>query len=505
MRGFVRGAVGLGTAAALLVGAVAVAPVASAAQQDGSINTQSDPGSGLAPDPGAAITSVQQADGKVVIGGYFLTYNGAAAHAIARVNPDGSLDSTFAAGTGFGNGSVSALAIQPNGQILAGGQFFDYDGVARAFLVRINPDGSVDPDFNNGAGFNHQVSALAVLPDGDILVAGDFDTYNDEPVGPMVRLNSDGSLDRAFKAEGGIEGASVQTIAPQPDGDIMIGGNFLNYGSSGANSIARMKRNGAVDPSFKGGSGFHDPMGAPAGLVQRITSIGNDLLVVGNFDRYRGNPASSIIRLNQDGSVDQSLNTGSGFDGQINQATLQPNGLIVAIGNFNAYRDQAVHGIIRLYPSGDVDRTFDSGTGFDSSVSTMQLLPTGKAVIGGFFSMFADVARNGIAGVNVYDASSKVQQPQKACKDIFPKRIKRSGDTVVLNKACRTNAGFWIKPRIVGKKLRGDVRPLYRVIHGKNGKVTIRTYGTRLDLRITYKAPATSDYLSFYKTRVYHT
>lgn len=484
---------------------VAGTPVA-AATADGSIDAQFVPGSGLAPDPGAAVTSVQQPDGKVVIGGYFLTYSGLAARAIARVNPNGSLDSSFVTGLGFGTGSVAALAIQPNGQILAGGQFFEYNGVARAFLVRINPDGSVDPTFNNGSGFNHQVSALAVLRNGDILVAGDFDTYNDAPVGPMIRLNSDGSLDPGFTAEDGIEGAAVQTIAPQSDGDIMIGGIFDHYGSSAANSIARLKSNGTVDPSFVGGSGFHDPMGAPTGLVQRITSIGNDLLVVGNFDRYRNIAASSIIRLNQNGSIDASLNTGSGFDGQINQAWLQPNGLIVAIGNFSSYRDQPAHGMIRLNPSGDVDRSFDAGAGFTSPVSTMQLLPTGKAVVGGFFTTFADVDRVGITGVNVYDASSKVQQPQKACFGrIFPKRIKRAGDTVVLRKACRTNAGLRITPRIVGKKLRGDVRPAYRVIRGANGKVVIRTYGKRLAVRITYRAPATDDYLSFYKTRVYRT
>ena len=485
----------------------AVSP-AAAQDADGSIDTQFNPGSGLAPDPGAAITSVQQPDGKVVIGGYFLTYNGTSAHAIARVNPDGSLDSTFNSGAGFGTGSVAALAIQPNGQILAGGQFFDYDGVARSFLARINPDGSLDQSFNNGVGFNRQVSALAVLRNGDILVAGDFDQYNDETVGPMVRLNSDGSLDRGFHSEDGIEGAAVQTIAPQADGDIMIGGIFGHYGSSDANSIARLKANGSVDPSFSGGAGFHDPMGAPNGLVQSITSIGNDLLVTGNFDRYKNTAASSIIRLNQDGTIDPSFATGSGFDGQINEAVLQPNGMIVVIGNFNNYRDQSARGILRLSPSGDRDRSFDAGTGFNSPVSTMQLLPTGKAVVGGFFSMYADVSRVGIVGVNIYDASSHVQKPQKSCGKIFPKRIKRSGDTVVLRKACRTSAGLRIKPHIVsiGKKSRGDVsRVTYRVIHGKGGKVTIRTYGKRLELRITYKAPATPDYLPFNRTRTYHT
>ena len=123
---------------------------------------------------------VQQPDGKILVGGGFTTYNGATENRIIRLNSNGTKDTSFNTGTGF-NDYVFSIALQPDGKILVGGGFTTYNGAAENRVVRLNPDGTKDNSFNTGTGFNSSVQSIALQPDGKILIGGSFITYKELP------------------------------------------------------------------------------------------------------------------------------------------------------------------------------------------------------------------------------------------------------------------------------------------------------------------------------------
>ena len=112
----------------------------------------------------------------IYIGGEFTTYQGTTRNCIARLNTDGSYDSTFNIGTGF-DSAVQSVAIQQDGKIVVGGWFTTYQGTVRNRIARLNADGSYDSTFNIGTGFNDAVFSVAIQQDGKIVVGGGFTTY----------------------------------------------------------------------------------------------------------------------------------------------------------------------------------------------------------------------------------------------------------------------------------------------------------------------------------------
>jgi uncharacterized delta-60 repeat protein len=118
-----------------------------------------------------------QPDGKILLGGGFTTINGITRKNIARINANGSVDNSFNPGTGPDR-AVDAIALQPNGTVLIGGSFTNVNGTPRPRIARFNADGTLDTSFNAGTGVDARVSAIAVQPDSNVLIAGDFLTVN---------------------------------------------------------------------------------------------------------------------------------------------------------------------------------------------------------------------------------------------------------------------------------------------------------------------------------------
>ena len=179
---------------------------------------------------GEVLATVIQPDGKIVIGGRFSSVNGIARNNIARLNGDGTLDRTFADQPAQGvNGQVSALAIQPEGGILVGGTFTQAGQVETLNLARYNADGSIDQSFGGAdgteSGANGSVYALAVQPDGKIVVGGNFSTIFGQPRRSIARLNADGTLDAPVTAQNALSG-TVRAVASGSDGSFVVGGQF---------------------------------------------------------------------------------------------------------------------------------------------------------------------------------------------------------------------------------------------------------------------------------------
>ena len=319
-----------------------------------------------------------QSDGKILVGGAFTGYSGTTANYIIRLFSDGSIDNTFNTGTGFNN-LVFSIAIQSDDKILVGGAFTDYNGTTANNIIRLNTNGSIDNTFNTGTGFNGVLYSIVIQSDDKILVGGQFADYNGTTANYIIRLNSNGSVDNTFNTGTGFDD-EVRSIAIQSDDKILVGGQFTDYNGTTANNIIRLNTDGSVDNTFNYGTGFDN-------LVYSI-AIQSDgkILVGGEFTVYNGTGTNNIIRLNTDGSVDNTFNTGTGFDGTVLSIAIQSDGKILVGGQFTDYNGTGVNYIIRLSTDGSVDYDINYGTDFNSEVRSIAIQSDGNIMVGGAFT-----------------------------------------------------------------------------------------------------------------------
>lgn len=334
---------------------------------------------------------VLQSDGKVIVGGNFTTYNGVAINRIIRLNTDGTIDSGFNVGTGANN-TVSAIAVQPDGKIIIGGNFTNYNGVAKNRIARLNSDGSLDVSFT-GTGANNLVAAIVLQSDGKIIIGGNFTTYNGTAKARIVRLNSNGALDTSFVTGTGAN-ALVSAIVVQPDGKILTGGSFTTYNGSTVNRLARLNTDGSVDAGFILGTGASDY------ILTIVLQSDNKIVIGGNFVTYNGVTANKITRLNADGTLDTGFNSGTGANNVVRSMIMQSDGRIVVGGSFTSYNGVVQNRIIRLNNDGTLDSGFNSGTGLNNLVAAIALQSNNEIIIGGSFTTCNAVSRNRLARLN---------------------------------------------------------------------------------------------------------
>ncbi|MBE0641529.1 MAG: T9SS type A sorting domain-containing protein [Bacteroidales bacterium] len=183
-------------------------------------------------------TSAVLPGNKILLAGNFTTYQGMPAGRIIQLNADGSIDTSFQPGQGL-SGLAHTLTIQPDGRILVGGAFSQAAGQPRSRIARLMPDGSLDTSFNPGAGANGGVRIISLQADGKILIGGDFSTYDGVAVNRIARLLPDGSLDTTFLNQGGTNG-TVKTLTLQADGRIIVGGFVTNLLGVSAGRVGRL-------------------------------------------------------------------------------------------------------------------------------------------------------------------------------------------------------------------------------------------------------------------------
>ncbi len=369
---------------------------------DGSLDAIFNPGTGPS---NLVSTTAVQADGKIIIVGGFTTFNGISRNHIARLNADGSLDATFNPGTGA-NSTVSTTALQLDGKIIIGGEFTSYNSTSRNKIARLNADGSLDATFNPGTGPNESVWTTAVQADDKIIIGGVFTTYNGTSRRHIARLNANGTLEESFNPVLGANGW-VYTIALQADGKIIIGGSFTSCNGTQRNCIARLNGDGSLDATFNIGAGAN-------GTVQTIALQADGKIIIGgNFTSYNGTSRNKIARLNADGGLDTSFNSGSGIGLQLNgtsthvgSTAIQPDGKIIIGGRFSSYNGIVRRHIARLNDNGSLDQTFNPGIegeesfGYAVYVENLLLQPDNKIIIGGVFNSLNGISRSGIARLN---------------------------------------------------------------------------------------------------------
>lgn len=369
-----------------------LAIAASAFAQDGTLDTTFNVGTGFS--GGTVLTTVVQSDNKIIAGGNFTDFNGAVKNRIVRLNTNGTLDTTFNIGTGFNN-VVWSSAIQSDGKIIVGGDFSQFNGTITNRIARLNVNGTLDIGFNLGTQFNNSIRALKIQSDGKIIVGGAFTDFNGTTRNRIARLNTDGTLDTIFNSAGAGFDATIRSIAIQTDGKIIVGGDFINFNGAIANHIARLNTDGTLDTNFISGTMFND-------VVWALEVLSNGKIVAGgSFTDFNGTIRNRIARLNTNGTLDITLNSGTGFNNSIWALKIQSDGKIITAGQFefNGTGNTGNY-IARLNIDGTFDTSFDAGTGFNDWVYATTIQADGKIIAVGRFTEFNGVSRSGIARLN---------------------------------------------------------------------------------------------------------
>lgn len=344
---------------------------------------------------------VPQSDGTILIGGGFTSINGETGYALARLNADGSLDQFLGDGLKSGPGGVGSIAMTADGKIIVGGGFTKAIGWARNRIARLNADGTLDDTFANGLdGPDDRVNALAVQSDGKIVIGGVFSMVNGETRNKIARLNPDGSLDHGFGGSGvpGYDENAVFAVATQPDGKVIIGGDFRVVDGKARNFLARLHTDGTVDMAFP-----NAPPGPNATVVAIAEETDGKILIGGGFTIIQDEPRNRIARLMADGSLDGSFGQGlAGANGTVSTIAVQDDGRILIGGAFTEFNGQTANRIARLNPDGALDATFANGlSGANDFVSAILVQENDKILIAGRFSTINDEPRPGLARLNL--------------------------------------------------------------------------------------------------------
>ena len=333
-----------------------------------------------------------QPDGKILIGGGFSTYGGVVTGPLARLNPNGTLDVAFSTPGVLGiNGQVTAIALQPDGKILVGGIVLAGAGTGK--LVRLNPSGTVDSGFNIGTGADGPVRAVLVQPDGKIVVGGQFTNIDGHYVAGLTRLNANGSADFSFNpgGSGTTRLYAVRSLALQPDGKLLVGGDFTTYNGAAVAQPMRLVATGTPDATFQSTIG-------PNCQVRKVRIRANgDLLVAGYFSPPSGQRFGSVLRLSDTGVRDASFGTPGGSGILCNDAVDWTGGQVLTGGNFRTYPlaptgQFPVAYLALLAPNGLLDTSFNLPLAVRGTLTRVVPLNTGQLLLQGDFTTLNGMA-----------------------------------------------------------------------------------------------------------------
>lgn len=481
-----------------------LAPLVSKAQEginDASFN-KTDQKSGQGPNNTVSVSAVQ-ADNKIIIAGDFTKYNGSNANGLARLDMNGKFDKSFRVGDGA-DGIIKSIAIQTNERIIIAGGFTEYKGSTANKIARLKKNGNIDRSFSCGSGPNAFISQVVLLPNGKILIAGEFTEYDGHVALGIVRLNGNGSFDNTFEAVITDTISGIHQIALQQDGNIMVAGKMQHSGAfNNGYVLIRLNANGKRDYSFKLMEALSGDITTTVnaikvedngnillsvktrdagsavpyrGYLSRFDSQGNSLDSKGLFNInsmhvlndgkilacgfenvgwgeyqkkvvrlnndlsidstflfkdnkiYRNRDGvniqtssiqidgkivfggtffeindlmtNNISRLNADGSFDHTFNQHAGFNGPVLASVEYMNRKLIIGGDFSRYNYQFISNIVRLKENGNVDPSFNTGSGTNGKVNTVVVQKNGKIIIGGKFTSYNGNNCTNIARLN---------------------------------------------------------------------------------------------------------
>ena len=355
---------------------------------------------------GTVNTLAVQADGKIILGGAFTTYDGTSSPRLARITSAGFLDATFTTNIGTGaNGAVNAVAVQGDGKILLGGFFTSFNGTAVNRIIRLNTDGTTDATFatNIGVAANAVVTALAVQTDGKIVVVGAFTSFAGTAINRVARLASTGVLVATFATNVAAAASDVvnAVVIQSSDGKILLGGYFATFAGTAVYCIIRLNTDGTNDVGFVPNIG--------AGVIYAVNSMAvqaDGKIILGGlfYTPFSSTYTSNALRLNTDGTTDTSFiaAVGGSVNAQINAVAVQVDGKIVLSGGFVTFNSTATYSVVRLNTDGTTDTSFvtNTGTASNEQINAIVVQSDQRILLGGAFTSFNGVATNEIIRID---------------------------------------------------------------------------------------------------------
>ncbi|MGF6214449.1 IPTL-CTERM sorting domain-containing protein [Comamonas sp. 4034] len=371
---------------------------------------------------------VKDNTGRVVVGGAFTTVEGQSGYqGVARFNADDSLDTSFKVTT---NSYVRTVAVQSDGKILIGGDFNYVTGTGSASAVtssgiaRLNADGTVDSTFHNVPLFkvNSPVRSIVVQPNGKILVGGYFTSFDGVPRSYLVRLNTDGTQDGSFAA---LPNNQVEDIKLLADGKIVIAGSFTQVQGTSIRGVARLNADGTLDNTFvPNANNPAAPNGSSGGLFpvyQIAIQADNKIVVNGGPLKFADEWHRGVVRLNTDGTPDSAFNPFINDWGYAvalqtvgGEEKILAGGRFTVVGQRDIATDAPVgtdivrRGIARFNADGTVDADFDTSNGTDLPVLAVLPNNDGTVYIGGQFTSVTGMVRRGIARLKELDPTTQI-------------------------------------------------------------------------------------------------
>jgi uncharacterized delta-60 repeat protein len=328
----------------------------------------------------ATVTSIAvQADGKVLVGGDFTKFAGTTRGRLVRLNANGTVDTGYATATGTGaDATVQAITLQSDGKALVAGDFVNFNGQVVRRLVRLNTSGSRDATLTAGTAADGPIRAVAVQADNKIVVGGYFTKFNGQPRNRIARLTTNGTLEDAFDTGGTVStdftiqttNGSTSAILSDTTGlqpSTTYGIYTTDTSAIGKTAHVVFTTGSDVDPD----SGNVSPqitlskpaaaasVDAPVTIVLRGAAGGgirsllvqpdSKIIVVGSFKTFDGKTSNQIARLKKDGSRDSLFATGSGVGGyRVDAVARQADGQLLMGGDFFSYNGNPRNRIVRL-------------------------------------------------------------------------------------------------------------------------------------------------------------
>lgn len=353
-------------------------------------------------------------DGRLVIGGELLVDGSATPKKLLRLSPDGAVDPAFHQGVSGSQGfeHVAALALGLDGKVLVLGRREEILLPEPLDLHRLLDDGTLDPAFRSGLASRKvpylENARIVVQPDGRILVLGSSlaGGLGDWP--GIVRLNPDGSPDDSFDPGSGAtfvyphsperRYTGIRAAAVQPDGGILIGGQFTRYRDGSRAGLARLLPDGLLDPDFpQTGFGINADQRPPPDAHLRALALRPDggILVGGSFDWVDGVRRSRLAWLLEDGGFDKFADPGvQWFGNGVEVMVAQPDGGILIGGCGGTGNGSA--GLARVTAEGGLDPRLVTALG---CVRFITVQPGGNLIVGGDFTEDEDVPQRYLARV----------------------------------------------------------------------------------------------------------
>ncbi len=375
----------------------------------------------------------EQTDGKFLFAGAFAEANGDLRNGIVRYNPDGSVDQTFNPPLFYSfafSRLITAFAIQNDGKIVVGGNIDGYGSTAQRGVFRLNPDGSLDTSFTNAN--LSDIEDIKVLPDNKILVAGrsgvaklnsdgtlmdqtgQIDLIIDMEVLPdgkiyvssrgnnaLRRLNADLTFDLSFTtvtADAGANPDIIYSIKVLANEQLIVSGTFDSLNGVNLGRIAKINSDGSLDLSFN-----LNGAGADHNINSANIKSNGKIIISGRFTEFNGQAVNSLIQLNADGTIDNSFQTPE-LNGFLSFTSFLNSNEDILLNLFSSIFQTNValrNFFIKVQSNGMINSSFDVKLTRDGIVHKIKQVSNGKIYIAGLFRYANELESWSIARLNL--------------------------------------------------------------------------------------------------------